>query len=181
MLSPSSNCIIMRKLSQDIFSQTWEREQSSPAALPYPRQVSQGFPSPLVPNYFKCVIMIFIKYTNILWFTSSSRFPFPFGSKVFQFEMESLTVINQCDWLFFLHLGFQENFECFKIQLLYQTYRLLLPHDSNSTNLENIRLWEIVQNFKPPKPSNSKQQNWFWEIIKNFKTPKSSNWTIFSW
>ena len=90
--------ISMRKsLQHDIFSQTWEREQSSPAALPYPRQVSQGFPSPLVQNYFKCVIMIFIKYTNILWFTSSSRFPFPFGLKVFQFEMESWTVINQYD------------------------------------------------------------------------------------
>ena len=87
----------MRKSSQEILSQTWEREQSSPAALPYPRQVFQGFPSPLVPNYFKCVIMIFIKYTNILWITSSSRFPFPFGLKVFQFEMESLTVINQYD------------------------------------------------------------------------------------
>ena len=116
----------MRKSSYDIFSQTWEREQSSPAALPYPRQVSQGFPSPLVPNYFKCVIMIFIKYNFFLWFTSSSwtlsslvqnycevmmfiKYTLfcglrqilcplsPLVEKYFNSEMEYLSVINQYD------------------------------------------------------------------------------------
>ena len=83
--------------------------------------------------------------------SSFSGFPLTFGSKLFQVWDNNFHKIQK---YFVVYVKFSIPFPLWFQTILsvrywfYPNYRLLLPHDGNSTNLKKRGFWEIIENFK---------------------------------